>query len=237
MRYALAALAGVAGAIAGWAIAGGVALGLAGLAGMSDFEGGRGMFAFLGIGPLGGLLGMIAAVWWALRRGQPSVPRGRLAARTAAVLAAIAGLTGVGLWLWAASGDTYTDRLPPTLEFELRVPASVDPRGVEVELHTDRNVGERVQPETASADAAGRILAGRVALAFKTSSRLLVVSVAGEPRRLFALRLARDPASTPALGDWQPPQFLDDPGDAQPRQAPAGDPFALRYRVRRAGED
>ena len=237
MRYALAALAGIAAAVAGWAIAGGLALWLAGLAGMSDFEGGRGMFAFLGVGPFGGLVGMVAAVWWTLRRGQPSAPRGRIAARVIAVLAAVVGLTAAGLWLWAASGDTYTDSLPPTLEFELRVPASVAPRAVAVELHTDRNVGEQVEPEETSADAAGRILAGRVALAFKTTSRLLVVSAPDQPRRLFALRLARDPASTPALGDWQPPQFLDDPGDAQPRPAPADDPFALRYRVRRAGED
>ena len=237
MRYALAALAGVAAAVAGWAIAGGLALWLAGLAGMSDFEGGRGMFAFLAVGPLGGLLGLIAATWWALRRGQPSAPRGRIAARVIGVLAAVVGLTAAGLWLWAASGDTYTDSLPPTLEFELHVPASVEPRGVAVELHTDRNVGEQVEPEEASTDAAGRVLAGRVALAFKTTSRLLVVSAPGQPRRLFALRLARDPASTAALGDWQPPQFLDDPGDTQPRPAPADDPFALRYRVRRAGED
>jgi hypothetical protein len=237
MTWVFAVLAGVAGALAGWLVVGALAVWLAGLAGMSDFEGGRGMFAFLGVGPLGGLAGMVAGAWAVLRHRRGATSLGRTVARLAAVIGGIALLSAAGIWLWLASGDTYTDSLPPTLEFELRVPDGVDTAAVEVELHTDRNLGERVRPEPRVREGAATLLAGRVALAFKTTSRLLVVSIAGQPRRLFALRLRRDPAASAEPSPWQGPQFLDDPGESPPRPAPADDPVALRYRVRRAGDE
>ena len=77
-----------------------------------------------------------------------------------------------------------------------------------------------------------------MSLDFKTTSRLLVVSLPEQPKRLFRLRLGRDPDATPALGDWQPPDFAHAPGEpSKPRRAAADDPFALRYRVRVAGDE
>jgi hypothetical protein len=63
MFYVLAIVAGIVGAVVGWFITSVVALWLAGLCGMSDFEGGRAMFAFFAVGPPGGLIAMVASAW------------------------------------------------------------------------------------------------------------------------------------------------------------------------------
>ncbi len=68
MRYALAVLAGLFGLALGWAIAAFAFLGIGGLAGVSDFEGQRAMTAFFAAGPVGGLLGLFAGLWFALRK-------------------------------------------------------------------------------------------------------------------------------------------------------------------------
>jgi hypothetical protein len=61
------------------------------------------------------------------------------------VLVGIAAVvvSGIGLRLWTI--DTYSNEAPPTLEFEIRLPATMavpDRSGVRIELHTDRYVGE-----------------------------------------------------------------------------------------------
>jgi hypothetical protein len=67
--WVLAVLPGIVAAAAGWFVTAMVAGWLAGLAGMSDFEGARGMFAAFVAGPLGGLAAMLVAIWLVLRVG------------------------------------------------------------------------------------------------------------------------------------------------------------------------
>ena len=239
MVYLGALLAGIVGAVVGWFVTGVVALWIAGLCGMSDFEGGRGMFAFLAVGPIGGLLGMIGAAWAVLRQRFRPLPGGGLWLRLVAVLAGIAALVAGGIWLRLATLDTYTDTLPPQLEFELRVPADLAEarKDVAIELDTDKNVADATLADDWRDDGASRVLGGTVSLDFKTTSRLLVVSLPDQPTRLFRLHLGRDPDATPALGDWQPPDFTHAPGEEKARRADSDDPFALRYRVHIAGDE
>src|SRR5688572_12195228 len=204
---------------------------------MSDFEGARGMFAFLAVGPIGGLVTMVAAVWLVLRRG-----RGQASfLGVAAVLAGIVALAGAGIGVRLLTIDTYSNELPPRLEFEIRLPATMplDDRGaVSVELHTARNVGDGILSSPwPRPDGTHQLLVGSVELAFKTSGRILVVELPGEPTRLFRLPLSRNPASTPALGPWQHAHHVHPAGAERPVAAPVDDPVELRYRVRRAGED
>src|SRR5262249_61875694 len=86
MRYLGAVVAGMVGAAAGWFVTAALAAWIASLAGMSDFEGERAMFAGLFVGPIGGLVCMILAVWGTLRIG-----KGR------ASLGAARGRRGVGV--------------------------------------------------------------------------------------------------------------------------------------------
>ncbi|MFN8643925.1 MAG: hypothetical protein U0802_20565 [Candidatus Binatia bacterium] len=236
MIYVAALLAGLAGAVAGWAVAAALGGWIAGLCGMSDFEGGRGMFAAFVVGPAGGLLAMLAAITAVLRRGGGRSARADLLPRLLGVLAGLAALVAGGIWLRLATLDTYTDRLPPQLEFELRVPAALagaTPAGLAVRLDTDKNAMPADLDAAWRDEGAARVIGGRLSLDFKTTARILVVALPGQPPRLFRLRLARDPDATPALGDWRPPDFLDVPDDARPRPAPPDDPVAVRVGVRR----
>lgn len=240
MTYLLAALAGVAAAVVGYLISAGLGAWIAGLCGMSDFEGGRGMFAAFVVGPIGGVASMVAAVWWALRRGRGAAPLGASLGRVALVLTAIAVAVGTAIAIRLATLDTYTNEAPPTLEFQVRVPGGMpvpDPSTLRIELHTAKNVGAALLDDRwIPVENDRNQLSGSVPLAIKTSSRLLVVPLPDQPTRLFRLALARDPASS-ALGAWQRPDHVDVPGEPQPRPAPADDPVELRYRVRRAGDD
>lgn len=76
MRYVVAFLAGVIGLALGWIVAAFAFLFIGGLVGVSDFEGQRAMLAFFAVGPVGGLIGLIAGVWLSRKfrhRRQPTL--------------------------------------------------------------------------------------------------------------------------------------------------------------------
>ena len=125
MIYVLAVIAGIVGAVVGWFVTGALTAWIAGLSGMSDFEGARGMFAFLGMGPIGGLVAMILSAWLVLRIGKGRAPLGHTLARLAVVLGAIALVVGTGIVVRLRTLDTYADTAPPALEFEIRMPAAM----------------------------------------------------------------------------------------------------------------
>lgn len=231
MIYLGALLAGIAGAVVGWFLTSVVTLWIAGFAGVSDFEGGRGMLAFLGVGPIGGLVGMIIGAWAVLQPRFGPLLGGGVLPRLAGVLVGIAALVGGGIWLRLATLDTYSDRLPPRLMFELRVPrAMAADDALEIELNTDKNGADALLDGGWRSDGDSAVRKGSVSLDFKTRSRLLVVALPGQPKRLFRLRLSRDPDPSP-LGEWQRPNFTDEVGETQPRAAAADDPVLLRYGV------
>lgn len=239
MLYLATILAGIAAAVAGWFVIGVLALWIAGFFGMSDFEGGRGMFAFFVAGPVGGLVAMLLTIWGILRVAKGRAGLGPTLARVGLVVAGIVAVVGAWIGLRLLTLDTYTNEAPPTLEFEIRVPAALtlpDRSGVRVEVHTDKNVDEGYFADPwLRAEGDRQVIAGGVPLSRKTSSRMLVVSLPAQPTRLFRLGLSRDPGSTPRLGEWRRPDFIDTPTLDQPARAPADDPVELRHRVRRAG--
>jgi hypothetical protein len=237
----LAILLGIVAAVAGWAVTAVLAMWLGGLAGMSDFEGGRGMFAVFGAGPIGGLVAMVATIRLVLRIGSGRATVGATLARIAMVLAGIAAVVGGGMAVWVWSIDTYSNELPPQLEFEIRLPQSMAvaaKEDVDIELNTDRNTADALfRDPWQRAEGDHQIIAALVELAFKTTGRLLVVKLRDQPTRLFRLRLSRNPDSTKAMSDWQQADHIDDPTKDQPQPAPKGDPVMLRYRVTRAGDE
>jgi hypothetical protein len=206
---------------------------------MSDFEGARGMFAFFAVGPIGGLVAMVVAVWFVLRSGRAGAPVGPTRVRVGGVLAAIAGVVAAGIAIGVGMSDTYTNELPPTLEFEVRAPAAMVPErreDVRVALNTDKNSMDALLSDVRT-EGGERVIVGSVELSFKTRSRLLVVHLPDQPVRLFSLSLGRDPSSTPALGAWEHAKWIDRQAeDAQPEAAPTDDPVMLRWRVRHAGD-
>jgi hypothetical protein len=92
--------------------------------------------------------------------------------------------------------------------------------GIGVDLNTDKNTMPATLIETR--DAEGRpIIAGTVDLYFRTSSRILVLRVDGEPDRLFMLKLARNLPASPDFGPWQRVDYVADGPQGEPRKAGA----------------
>lgn len=67
MKAFVVLLGGLAGAIVGWVIAAVATMLLGGYFGLTEFEGEKSMTAIFGIGPMGGVAGLIAGLWLAVR--------------------------------------------------------------------------------------------------------------------------------------------------------------------------
>lgn len=67
MKALVTLLGGLAGVIGGWVAAAAATLLLGNYFGLTEFEGERSMTAVFGIGPIGGVIGLIAGLWLALR--------------------------------------------------------------------------------------------------------------------------------------------------------------------------
>jgi hypothetical protein len=68
-------LGGLVGAIVGWVSAAAATLLLGGLFGLTEFEGQRSMTAIFAIGPVGGVIGLIAGLALGWRWSRRSAPR------------------------------------------------------------------------------------------------------------------------------------------------------------------
>ncbi len=242
MTYVFAILAGVVGAVVGWFVAGYFSGLIAGAAGMSDFEGGRGMFSFLVVGPIGGLIGLVAGVWLVLRFHGGVVDVGAVAAHGGLVVLGIVALVAAGIGIRYLTLDTFSgEQGQPTMLFEIRVPATFElpaKERIDIELHTDRNqTNAFLHTEWLRRDGSHQVISGGVPLYFKRSRRLLVLKVADQPVRLFDVRLSASPRSSREFGTWHRTDHIDAPGSSQPSRAPKDDPFEIRYRVYRAGEE
>jgi len=232
MVYLIAILAGVAGA--GIAAVAGFALGaaLAGALGISSFEGASGYFA-LSIGIIAGFAGLVAGIVLALRY-QGTRGLGALAGRTGIVVAVIAALVTAGVLIRLATVEHFSGGTP-TLEFEIRLPADMpapDRGKVDFEMQAgSQRSGGLFKDEWMRRDGDRVVLSGLVPLYTSTSSRMLVVTLPGQPKLLFQIGLSATPKVSTEYGAWQRVGNLDDmKADSQPRPA-AAETFEIRLRV------
>lgn len=99
MTYIFALLAGLVGAAVGWAAAAMIGIGIAGAIGMADPDGAARLFALFGVGPLGGVLGLILGITVALRhRGYKRFRA--IAARALVVVIAVGGLAAGAVYVF-----------------------------------------------------------------------------------------------------------------------------------------
>jgi hypothetical protein len=199
------------------------------------------MLAFLGIGPIGGLVGMIVAVWAVLRYRGGKRSAGAVAGRGALVVLAIAALSAGGLYLLYETNAPINPGGPaPRLIFEIRLPASAVLPGssqeVDIEMHSEH---ERIPADFADnwrrLEDGRPVLAGHVELYQRTPQRLLVLRLSEQPARLFRLDIGRNPSGSKEFGAWQRVSFVDDmKADSHPRMPSSDDDFDIRYRVERA---
>jgi MFS family permease len=233
MTYLLAILAGAAGAAIAYLIGAFGALLIATSMAVPDREGALGYFAFFFVGPIAGVIGLIVGIWVVLRYwgGHRSFPA--LAGRGLLVIGAIAALVVAGIFIRLQTLPTFQGP-EPRLGFEIRLPAgkpAPDKRAVTIELHTDKNTSDALLfDDWLRQDGNRQVLHGQVPLYFRTSQRILVLKLAGEPDRLFTLRLWASPSYTRDFGAWQKLDFVA-AANEQPRRPGPGDEFELRFRV------
>jgi hypothetical protein len=124
----------------------------------------------------------------------------------------------------------------PAVEFEIRLPSTAAlpelKREAQVELLTDLNQTLARLDDTLRATDDGRaVLRGSVPLKFRTSERMVVLSLPGQMQRAFKLRLPPNPTPSDEFGPWHlVDRFVPNGPNTAPRGLP-DDSFAIRYRV------
>jgi hypothetical protein len=239
MTYLLSLLAALLGTGLGFFAGAAAAAALAPLLGISSFEGASGYFAVFIGGPLGGLLGLVIGPVLVLRRRGHrgfSAIAGRLGLAVAGVVVLGALVLAVVWWMRPIVNP---NGLPPQLVFEIRLPpgaAAPDSREGFLELQTSENrmpansvkIGE---------DQGRPLVTGNVELYYRTSSRILVLTMPDKTDVLFTIRVGRSPVRIKTLGEWMAADYIAEPGKEQPRKATAGDRYEIRYRVDWPGDD
>ncbi len=237
MTYLYAVLAGIAGLVIGWIAFAFGALAVGHFQGWSNFEGAAGMAAVFGFGPIGGLLGLILGIWLVLRRRNRGQGAGRMLGRGAIAVVAVIGVIAVGLFAYSLSDDVLNRNGPtPIADFEIRLPASAkvpqNKSAIRIDLQTDKNtMPALLRDGWLQLDGDRPVLSGLVQLYYRTSQRLLVLKIPGEPDILFRLKLASSPRYSDQFSSWQRADFVAQP-NSEPRRAGDGDAYDIRYRVR-----
>jgi hypothetical protein len=119
----------------------------------------------------------------------------------------------------------------PAVEFEIRLPkeelsAISD---TQIELHTDHN--QQLAQFVSAVDAASgqSVLRGVVTLDYRTTDRVVVVSLPGRAQCEFKLRLPAEPSRSETFGPWHLADRV--ALTTGPADTNAHDAFAIRYRV------
>jgi hypothetical protein len=151
-------------------------------------------------------------------------------------LAAIAVLGLLGFVAWdmrhAAQAFLGINPAKPSVEFEIRLPrtALADVTDSQVELVTDRNQKLARMQAALGSDSNGRtVIRGSVTLDYRTTDRVVVLNLPGQPQRLFKLRLAANPGHSDQFGPWHLVDRVASALGEPPREF--NDAFAIRYRV------
>ena len=167
-------------------------------------------------------------------RGQHRSPRD-IARRLAASLVAVALLGFVAYDMRHAAFDYLgINSAKSAVEFEIRLPdaaaLAVLAGATQIELHTDKNQTlAKLREGLASTEDGRTVLRGSVPLDFRTTDRVVVLNLPGQPQRLFRLRLAANPSHSDQFGPWHLADRVA-PINAGEAVRP-NDAFAIRYRV------
>jgi hypothetical protein len=235
MGYAIAIVAGFAGAGLGWMAAGLTALAILAALGMPPTTS---VFpdTFHLLNQLGAMAGFLIAIGLALRlTGRArSMREGAQSSLVIAAALAVIFAAGSNLRL-SAMEHLGLNAGARSIEFEIRLPPVVatgsSKREAQVELHTDVNqsIAQLRGGEVSSTEDGRAILKGTVPIEFRTAERTLVLNLPGQPQRLFKIRLAANPSRSVEFSPWHLVDFV--ANTKGERERPVLDDFAIRYRV------
>ncbi len=220
MRIILGILSGVLGMLAGWL---GLAVLVMNLSG-ADRDGGIAMGAFFQIGPIGGLMGFVAGLMLFMKFGlfrhaassSDTVPAGASRAPTrtrisrpfASFVLVVSG--GLAWWGWYEFiRSPYLTHGFMTLELQFRLPrgAALPPDGHEVHVEVaDGNRRSDAYLNEASwhgQDGNRHVILANASLIYKTSRRVVSLSLPGVPTETWQLDLLSDPDPTRGYTLWR----------------------------------
>jgi hypothetical protein len=99
-------------------------------------------------------------------------------------------------------------------------------------LHTDKNQTlAKLREGLASTEDGRTVLRGSVPLDFRTTDRVVVLNLPGQPQRLFKLRLAASPSHSDLFGPWHLADRVTSAAANEAVRFAPNDAFAIRYRV------
>jgi hypothetical protein len=122
----------------------------------------------------------------------------------------------------------------PAVEFEIRLPKAAlsAVTDSQIELHTDRNQTLARMQGAMAVDNDGRsVLKGSVALDYRTTERVVILNLPGQPQCEFKLRLAANPSHSDQFGPWHLADRVASPTTGEETRSQQHDAFAIRYRV------
>jgi len=236
MRIVLGFLSGVVGLLAGWF---GLAFLVITLAG-PDRDGGIAMGAFFDIGPLGALIGFGVGVWLFVKFGlvaqrapvaiapspEPVIASAvaatvapataRISRPFAAVVVAIVGT--LAWWAWYEFiRSPYLTHGYMTLALQFRLPAEMAAPAEAKDVEIVFDEGSQHWPATVS-EAGWRghqgnraVILASVSMMYKTTHRVVTLSMPGVPAQSWTLDLSSDPDPTPGYTAWLPSRGASNP--------------------------
>jgi hypothetical protein len=234
MRIVLGFLSGIVGMLAGWF---GLAFLVVELAG-PDRDGGVAMGAFFNIGPFGAFIGFGVGVWLFVKLGlvaqdaahatapsseptdSPAVTAAPATARIsrpfAVVVLAIVG--GLAWWAWYEFiRSPYLTHGDMTLALQFRLPADMtapaDAKDVQIVLDEGGHRWPVYLNEAGWRGHQGNraVILASASMMYKTSRRLVTLSMPGAPSQSWTLDLSSDPDPTPGYTAWLPSRDASNP--------------------------
>ena len=204
--------------------------------GMSDFEGGRGMFIAFVLAPLGALVGLIVGVVVSRRIGGAGPAAFGRAQGLALAITATLAFVASALAVWVAPETPMIDGKPLALELEVRMPpgrqAPPDTTaGFTVLFYEPRGDHRRnavLRLDSIRVSESREVIPGTAELNVVTRLRHVVINDGPDNHYWFDLPLrARPKPADEAWIDWWP-------GPGQPASADVRGTggFQIRYRVR-----
>jgi len=216
MRFILGFLSALLGALAGWAGLAALVVMLAG----PDRDGGIAMGAFFDIGPIGGVVGLIAGIWLFLRFGlvhaeAPSagtsgaVPQGktRLSFPFSVTVVLIVAILGWWGWYELIRSPNLSHGFM-TLQVEFRLPAGMSLPDKEEDVHIEVEeasgyANAMLPPNWRAHDGDRKAIIVTASLMYKTRHRAVSLTLPGVPTQHWSIDLPSDPDPTPGFSPWR----------------------------------
>lgn len=208
MRFLLGLLSGLIGMLAGWF---GLAMLVLALSG-PDRDGGLAMGAFFNIGPVGGIIGLVAGIWLfdrkgIVRDGVAPAPRTQISypfAVTVLILTA-----GIAYWAWyELIRSPYLTHGDMTLALQFRLPPGMSLPADEKDIEIEVEEGSRHATAGPNAlwrahDGDRKVILASASLSYKTRHRVVSLTLPGMATQSWQIDLPGDPDPTSGYSPWR----------------------------------